>query len=113
MYIPDFFREFRTLNPALREFRTLDPEVRNGVWDSGIPDFFPDLVHLWKYLHYSFCSLLAWNREVLDAGLFVANAVLTRFFADFDVERSLRAERSFGAFDERCLDTEQLVFEDT
>ena len=46
MYIPDVFREFRTLNPTLREFRMLEPEVRKEVWDSGIPDFFPDLVHL-------------------------------------------------------------------
>ena len=43
IYIPDFSREFRTLNPALQDFRMVEPEIRNGVWDSGIPD----LVHVW------------------------------------------------------------------
>ena len=46
IYIPDFFREIRTLRPTFPESRMLEPEVRNGVWDSGIPDFLPDLVHL-------------------------------------------------------------------
>ena len=40
VYVPDFFGELRTFNPALREFRELEPEVRNGVWDSGIRTFF-------------------------------------------------------------------------
>ena len=53
-YIPDFFRETRTLNPTLREFRMLDQKLRNGVWDSGITDFYPDVVHLWcvVVVHY-------------------------------------------------------------
>ena len=53
--IPDF-----KLNSVPREYRRLLPEVRNEIWDSGIPKFVPDLVHLclcntvqiytWKYL---------------------------------------------------------------
>ena len=48
MYFSGLSRGFRTLSPALQGFRRLEPEVWNGVWDSGIPDFFPDLVHLCK-----------------------------------------------------------------
>ena len=57
IFIPDFFREGRGahsvfqiskkyFNSSELEFRMLEPEVRNGVWDSGIPDFFPDFVNL-------------------------------------------------------------------
>ena len=44
MCTPDYFREIRTLHPAVRGFRRLESEVRNGSWD---PDLFPDLVDLW------------------------------------------------------------------
>ena len=45
-FIPHFLCEFRSLNPHSGNSGDKCPEVRNRVKDSGIPDFFPDLVHL-------------------------------------------------------------------